>query len=179
VLTLVLLAGCGDESADGGEAAEPQESGSSSGADGECGGGEVQTQVVEAAEGVRLTAPAEWQVETAAQGAQVGLYPADPDAGDGFVVVEETGQTLDEAVEDTLAITADSAEQTSEQDLELDGFDAARLLTFAYDDSDSTFSVNVVAVTDDGLRVVANMTREVAEEQPLVESCLSSLSRTS
>lgn len=186
----LLLAGCGDEEGSGSEGT-PTESGSSSpddsaapesgepgsNADGECGGGEVETTVVEAADGVRMTAPADWQVEVAAQGSQVGLYPPQRDSGDGFIVVEQTGQTLDEAVDDALEFTAGSAETTSEQDLELEGFDGARMLTFEYDDSDATFSVDLVAVTDDGLRVVANMTREVADERPLVESCLSTLAR--
>jgi hypothetical protein len=190
----VVLGACGSETEGGAEPTEtPTESGSpspddstepasgepGSHADGECGGGEVETTVVEAADGVQLTAPADWQVEVAAQGSQVGLYPPERDSGDGFIVVEDTGQTLDEAVRDALEFTADSAETTSEQDLDLEGFDGARLLTFEYDDSDRTFSVDLVAVTDDGLRVVANMTREVADEQPLVESCLSTLSRTS
>jgi hypothetical protein len=189
----LLLAGCGSGTEEGGEPTEtPTESGSPSAdgsatpgsgepgsdADGECGGGEVETTVVEAADGVRMTVPADWQVEVAAQGSQVGLYPPERDSGDGFLVIEETGQMLDEAVGDALEFTAESAETTSEQDLELEGFDAARMLTFQYDDSDRTFSVDLVAVTDDGLRVVANMTREVADEQPLVESCLSTLSRT-
>jgi hypothetical protein len=190
----LALAACGSETDDGAEPTETTtESGSpstddsgegasgepGSDADGECGGKEIETTVVEAADGVQMTAPADWQVEVAGQGSQVGLYPPERDSGDGFIVIEDTGQTLDEAVQDALEFTAESAETTSEQDLDLEGFDGARLLTFEYDDSDRTFSVDLVAVTDEGLRVVANMTREVADEQPLVESCLSTLSRTS
>lgn len=158
---------------------EPSAAGApGSAADGECGGGEFKTKVVKAARGVQLTVPADWKVKSARAGAAVGLYPPDPDVGDGYVLVQTKDQTLDEAVDDALKVTADSAKTTSEQDLDLAGFDGARMVTFEYDDSDDTYAVDVVAVAGTQ-RVAVNMTRDGApEEQATVESCLSTLSRT-
>jgi hypothetical protein len=133
--------------------------------------------VVEAAQGVSLTVPADWEVQRAKAGAANGLYPPDRDAGDGYLVVQQKQRTLDQAVDETLASTVQAAEKTSEKDLELEGFEGARLVTFTYEDG--TFSVDVVAVAD-GLLVAANLTREdVPADEPVAESCLSSLSRTS
>ncbi len=181
---LLVVAGCGSGSGASPDGEQPAAAGSSSaagepgeGADGTCGDGAEQTQRVRAAQGVRVTVPADWEVQRAEGGAAVGLYPPDRDAGDGFVVVEQKDQTLDEAVADALGATADSAEQTSEQDLDLDGFEAARLVTFAYDDSEEAYSVDLVAVSD-GVRVSANLTRDGdPAEQAIAESCLSTLSR--
>ena len=146
-------------------------------ADGSCGGGAFETKVVEASQGVSLTVPAAWEVQRAKAGAANGLYPPDRDAGDGYLVVQQKQQALDEAVDGTLASTAQAAKKTSEKDLDLEGFDGARLVTFTYEDG--TFSVDVVAVAD-GLLVAANLTREgMPAEEPVAESCLSSLSRTS
>ena len=122
--------------------------------------------------------PAAWRTQGDEGTEQIALLPPDRGAGDGFVVVQDKGQSLDDAVDDALEFTRESATTTSEQDLDLAGFEGARMVTFVYDDSDQMFSVNVVGVSEDGLRVVANMTREGAEEQPLAESCLSTLSRT-
>jgi hypothetical protein len=133
---------------------------------------------VEAAEGVHLTVPAAWRTQGDDGAEQIALLPPDRRAGDGFLVVQDEGQSLDEAVDEALEFTRESASTTSEQDLDLAGFEGARMVTFVYDDADQMFSVYVVAVSEDGLRVVANMTREDAEEQPLAESCLSTLSRT-
>lgn len=182
VSVALLLAGCASEDPSGFGDTEPPKSSSpaepGSGADGGCGDGEVETQEVLAAQGVGLTVPADWRVKRARAGEAIGLYPPDRAVGDGFVLVEEKGQTLDEAVDDVLGVTAESAEQTSEQELDLEGFDRARLVTFAYDDSDAAYSVDVVAVSG-GLRVAANMTRDGdPTEQALVESCLSTLART-
>lgn len=64
---------------------------------------------------------------------------------------------------DGLKFSAETAETTSEQDLDLPGFDGTRMVTFEYDDG--TFAVDVVAVFG-GQRLRANMTREgVPEEQ--------------
>lgn len=148
-------------------------------ADGTCGDGGFETKEVEAADGVRLTVPASWRVESREGGARVALAPEDLDAGSGGVLVQKSSQSIDEAVDEVLEQTRESAEQTSEQDLDLDGFDGARMATFSYDASGSPFLVEVVAVGG-GLRVVALMTREgVPDEQPVAESCLSTLERTS
>lgn len=188
------LAACGGGSAGGGgggeatestsasespSAAESTEAGQASGsdepgshADGQCGDGELKTRVVTVGEGVELTLPADWR--TKPSGAQVLLYPPNRDAGDGFVVVEDKDQSLDQAMTDVEKFNS-VAEVTSEQPLDLEGFEEARLLTYEYDDG--TFTVHVVAVAD-GTRVNANMTREDPSEQPAVESCLSTLTRS-
>lgn len=154
------------------EAVEPGDA-----ADGKCGGGAFETTTVDLFQDARITVPSDWQVESFRAGLQNRFYPPDRDAGDGYLVIEPSTQSLDEAVADVLEATRSSAETTSEQELELPGFDGARMVTFAYDDS--TFAVNVVAVYQ-GFRLQANMTREgVPEEQPVAESCLSSISRPS
>lgn len=192
VAAVTVLAACGGGGGSGAsespsaapsESSTPPASSSPSGAqpgagaDGECGGGDLETQVVEATEGVSMTVPADWELESAKAGAATGLYPPPRDAGDGYLVVEAKGQTLDEAADEAFGSTEQAAEKTSEQELELTGFDGARMATFAYDDG--TFSVDLVAVSGE-LRVVANLTREgVPDEQPVAESCLSSVARSS
>lgn len=193
---LLCLAGCGDGGASGSSPGTSSGSASAdassspdatpatpggadpgASADGRCGGGAYATKVVEASQGVSLTVPADWEVQRAKAGAANGLYPPDRDAGDGYLVVQQKQRTLDEAVDETLASTVQAARKTAEKDLELEGFDGARLVTFTYEDG--TFSVDVVAVAD-GLLVAANLTREgVPADEPVAESCLSSLSRTS
>ncbi|KQT93459.1 hypothetical protein ASG49_00025 [Marmoricola sp. Leaf446] len=193
VLLLTALAACG-QSADTSEpsgspspSASASPSGSPSGsagavepgaaADGKCGGGAFETTTVDLFQDARITVPADWEVESFRAGLQNRFYPPDRDVGDGYLAIEPSTQTLDEAVDDVLEATRASARTTSEQELELPGFDGARMVTFAYDDS--TFAVNVVAVYR-GFRLQANMTREgVPEEQPVAESCLSSISRPS
>lgn len=148
-------------------------------ADGMCGDGTFGTKEVEAADGVRLTVPTSWRVKSQEGGARVALAPEDLDAGSGGVLVQKSSQSIDQAVDEVLEQTRKSAEQTSEQDLDLQGFDGARMVTFSYDAAGNPFLVEVVAVGD-GLRVVALMTREgVPEEQPVAESCLSTLALTS
>lgn len=194
VVALASVSACGgttEESGDSGASPSPSppspsssatggESGAGqagSAADGKCGGGELETKVVEAAQGIEVTVPGDWEVESFRAGFQNRLYPPDRDVGDGYLVIEPSVQTLDEAADEVLKGTRAAAETTSEQDLDLRGFDGARMVTFAYDDE--TFAVNVVAVYQ-GFRLKANMTREgVPEEQAVVESCLSSISRSS
>lgn len=160
------------ESASSGEVAEP-----GANADATCGDGAYETKVVEAAQGIRLTVPADWEVESFRAGFQNRLYPPDRDVGDGYLVISPSVQDLDAAADDVLKATRSAAETTSEQDLDLPGFDGARMETFAYDDE--TFAVSVVAVYE-GFRLQANMTREgVPEEQAVAESCLSTISRSS
>ncbi len=161
-----------DETPPGGSVAEPGAS-----ADAKCGSGSYETKVVEAAQDVQLTVPVDWEVESFRAGFQNRLYPPDRDVGDGYLVVQPWVRSLDEAADDALRSTRAAAETTSEQDLELPGFDGARMFTFAYDDE--TFAVDVVAVYK-GFRLLANMTREgVPKEQAVAESCFSSLSRSS
>lgn len=185
------LAGCGGGGADAGggqasgspSASDAAGEGSTAGsggpgshADGECGGGDFETQVVKAADGVQMSAPADWKVRSHLDGADVRLYPPNRDDGDGLVVVEDKDQTLDEAVGDLEKLNAFS-EKTSEQQISLDGFDEATMLTYA--DDDGAFSVNVAAVARDGLRVLAHVYRaEDPEEQAASESCLSTLARS-
>jgi hypothetical protein len=185
------LAACGGESAEGGggssapeapsasestDAGEPSGSGEAgSHADGECGGGEFETQVVKAAKGVQLTVPADWKVKSHLKGADIRLYPPNRGDGDGLIVVEDKDQTLEEAMEDVEKLNSFS-EKTSEQDISLDGFDAGRMTTYV--DDDGAFSVNVAATAGDGLRVITHMFRaEDAAEQAAAESCLSTLTR--
>lgn len=156
-----------------GTAGEPGEA-----ADGSCGDGGFETQEVRAADGVRLTVPATWRVRSREGGARVALAPPDLDAGSGGVLVQKSSQSIGEAVDEVLEQTRESAEQTSEQDLDLEGFDGARMATFSYDATGEPFLVEVVAVGG-GRRVVALMTREgVPDEQPVAESCLSTLALT-
>lgn len=159
------------ESASAG-AAEP-----GSAADGKCGGGAFETRTVELFQDARITVPSDWEVESFRAGLQNRFYPPDRDVGDGYLVIQPSTQTLPQAVDDVLEATRSAAETTSEQDLDLPGFDGARMVTFAYDDE--TFAVDVVAVYQ-GFRLQANMTREgVPEEQAVAESCLSTIARSS
>ncbi len=196
LFAVLPLAGCGGAAGKAGEAGDTAASASPSGsaspgseqpgsgepgsnADGECGGGEFETQVVKAAQKVDLTVPATWRLRSTPEKDQFAFLSPQRELGDGFLVVEEKSQTLQEALDDALEFTAESATTTSEQDLDLPGFDAAKVVTFEYDDLEKTFAVDVVAVVD-GVRVVASMTREgVSDEQVVAESCLSTLSRTS
>ena len=160
------------ETSDGGESSGADRPGSH--ADGECGDGDFETQVVQADLGVQITVPADWKTRVNGKNDQVAFYPPNRDVGDGFIVIEDKDQTLEEAMEDVEKFDS-VAEMTSEQEVDLEGFEAGKLLTYEYDDG--TFTVHVVAVDDDGLRVNVNMTRESPQEQPAVESCLSSLTR--
>jgi hypothetical protein len=187
VTVVGVFAACGREPAEGGgegtasgspsasETAEPSASSGShepgSSADGECSG--VETQEVKVADGVQVEVPADWS--TPSRGGSVRLFPPDRDKGDGFIVVEQKDQTLDEAMQDVEEFNS-VARPTSEQELDLAGFEAAKMTTYEYEDG--TFTVHVVAVGD-GVRVNANMTREPATEQAVVESCLSTLTRSS
>ena len=190
VLVLATLAACGGGSSDAAEpsaslsetasespspTAEAVEPGTS--ADGKCGDGAFETKTVDLFQDARITVPSDWEVESFRAGLQNRFYPPERDAGDGYLAIEPSTQTIDEAVGDVLEATRASAETTSEQEIQLPGFDAARMVTFAYDDT--TFAVNVVAVYE-GFRLQANMTREgVPEEQAVAESGLSSISRPS
>lgn len=190
VVALTSVSACGGGRSDdaGGSSASPSSSPSVSAsagsgvgepgaaADGKCGGGEFETKVVKAARGVSLRVPADWKVESAKGGAAIRFYPPDPDLGDGYLVVRPSQQSLEEVIDEDQQATRDSAEVTSETDLDLSGLDAARLTTFRYsEDLDGAFSVNLAAVGD-GLRVLANMTRDRDEaEQAAAESCLSSV----
>lgn len=142
-------------------------------ANGACGDGAYPTTVVTTARGVRLTVPRSWRVREAKGGAAVGLYPPNGGSGDGYVLVEASDQTIEQAVQETLAATRDSAQTIFAADLDLAGFDDARVTTFAYDDG--AFSVDVTAVGK-GVRVQANLTDdERPAEQAMALSCLSSL----
>lgn len=188
VLAALLVAGCGAETGQGDDpTASESQSGSPSasasedsgatgrGTDAECGGGELETRVLEAAEGVQLTVPAEWRSKSFGRGADVRLYGQDQDADDGQVVVDNEGKDFERAVAALEELNAYS-EKTGERDLRLEGFEAARMLVYADDDA---FTVNVVAVTEDGLRAIAYWIQEDAPaQQPVIESCLSTLRRS-
>lgn len=73
-------------------------------------------------------------------------------AGSGGVLVQKSSQSIDQAVDEVLEQTRESAEQTSEQDLDLRGFDGARMATFSYDATGKPFLVAVVAVGHGGTR---------------------------
>ncbi len=185
VCVTLTLAGCG--SADGEGSAAPsssptaQESGAAgdASADGRCGDGAFDTQVVEAAEGVEVTVPADWQVRSAEQRTQFAFGLPGGDEAAGYLVVQPSEQSLEEALDEVLAATREATQTEAETDLDVPGMEAARLTTSRYDaELDDAFTVDVVAVGD-GLRVVANLSAEEdADLQAVVESCLSSLSRT-
>lgn len=153
-------------------------SGSGATADGRCGSGSFRTQVVRAAQGVRVTVPADWDVRSEKAGAAIRFYLPGGADGDGYLVVQRSKQTLAQVVADTQKSTRAEAEVESESRPSLSGFDAALATSFRYGDAPGTaFSVNVVAVGD-GLRVLANMAGDRnADERAAALSCLSSLSR--
>jgi hypothetical protein len=188
---VAAMAACGGEPAEGGgedtssgspsasETTEPSASSGShepgSSADGECGGGGVDVQEVEAARGVRLTVPAGWTVETSPAGRDTRLHGPDRDAVEGQVVVQDKYRTLDDAMRDLERLTS-ATTSTSRQELSLDGFDAARMHTYTGDDG--VLWVAVAAVDEGELGVIAYVILEDAPgEAGTVESCLSTLRR--
>lgn len=166
-----------DAGADASSSASPS-SGSGATADGRCGSGSFRTQVVRAAQGVRVTVPADWDVRSEKAGAAIRFYLPGGADGDGYLVVQRSKQTLAQVVADTQKSTRAEAEVESESRPSLSGFDAALATSFRYGDAPGTaFSVDVVAVGG-GLRVLANMAGDRdADEQAAALSCLSSLSR--
>lgn len=146
-------------------------------ADSRCGGGRFPTKVVTAARGVSMTVPASWKVVSAKAGAALQLFPPGTSKGDGFLFVQPSTQTLDQASSEALKNASEGADVVGTADLRPAGLEA-RLTTLRYPSQESAFSVSVVAVGG-GVRVFANMTRSKdATEQAQAESCLSSVRRS-
>lgn len=193
VVTLASLSACGSETTDeaGGSSASsspsssPSPSSSAAGggsgagelgaaADGECGGGDIETQVVKAAQGVQLTVPADWRIQSAGGGADTRLFGPDEDALEGQMVVQDKDQSLDQAVKDVERLNS-SSEKAGEQDLQLSGFESSKLLLFT---GEGYTNISVIAVGRDGVRALAYAIVEGApEDEATVASCLSTLTR--
>lgn len=172
---LATLAACGNSSSE--PEADPPASASESASEGagEATACDGDTQEVEGARGVMLTVPADWTVEVLGGGEDVRLAGPDGDTVEGQLVVQETGQTIDEGVSDAERLNSQS-EKTAEEEIELPGFDAARQLAFEGAATGSS-NTTVVAVSG-GLRVVAYaIVEDSPDDLALATGCMLTLRR--
>lgn len=162
--TTAACGGGGDEvSGSGGESpsASASESSGSAAGDAECTG---ETQELEGADGVTLTVPADWTVQSLGEGEDTRFTSADGDSLEGQLVVQANGQTIDEGVSDVERLNS-ATQKDSEEEIDLPGFDDARVLQFSGEETGSTGSF-VVGVGG-GVRAIAYV---IAEGDPTDET---------
>lgn len=174
---LATMVACGSAGSEGDADASPSASASEGAGEeaSEATACEGETQEVEGAQGVALTVPADWTVEVLGGGEDVRLAGPDGDTVEGQLVVQETGQTIDEGVSDAERLNSQS-EKTADEEIELPGFDAARQLAFEGAATGSS-NTTVVAVSG-GLRVVAYaIVEDSPDDLALAAGCMLTLRR--